>query len=201
MKIRVISGSREELGKIFDKATKLRYKAYLEMGFTSQNKDQTIQDSYDDSARHFIALEENEVVGTISLITGKLPLESIFSEEKRDLMRKSKVKKAVELSRFAIEKDYRVNKSKKFSKTVSFALYKKVYLHLLLKRIKLVLVVVHPMYVEKYTSQFNFEKYGEVKDYEGAQGNPAVLLYQTRSAFWKSIRKLLKKTIENKIKQ
>ena len=191
--IKIISGKKKEIPReIYENMLKLRYKAYLEKEFIKKNKEKIYGDEYDEKAMHFIALDDGKVVGALGIIHDKLPLEAIFKEEKKELMKKLKAKKAIEFSKLAVDPKYRIGdrKIKDKNKFVSFKIYKKVYKYLFKKRIDLFLIAVNPCYAKRYEKS-GFKKYGKQKDYPRVENNPAVLMYQTRFMFFKVLLKKL----------
>jgi N-acyl-L-homoserine lactone synthetase len=65
---------------------RLRYKAYLEKGYISENPSKVMSDEWDELAEttHFVALQKGKIVGAVRLVpdsvTG-LPMERVFPEE------------------------------------------------------------------------------------------------------------------------
>lgn len=182
MPIKIIQGTKNQLGSLFDKVAKLRYKIYLEECFVKKNKKRIFSDKYDENAIHFLALDDDRVVGSLTLIEEKLPLESIYSKEKNDLIMQFKSKRPVELSRFVVEKDYRIGNRKveSYGRFVSLKLFKEAYKYIIFSRIDLILISVNPKYEERYEKRYNFRRYGIQKNYPKANNNPAVLMYQRR---------------------
>lgn len=185
--MKIIKGYKHELGVRFEDAARIRYDAYLQMHFIKENNQKSLQDTYDNTALHYLAIENQEVVGTISIISPPLPLSKLFQEEVGRLIKQYKAKKIVELSRFAVLPNYQVKNS---SNPASPRLFRAVYFTLFLRRVDLVLAVVHPKYVSRYKN-YGFKTYGKVKSYPKMEDNPAVLLYQTK----KDLHKLIKKEL------
>jgi len=65
---------------------RLRYKAYLEKGYISENSSKVMSDEWDDSTQtiHLVAVHQKRIVGAVRLVpdsvTG-LPMERVFPEE------------------------------------------------------------------------------------------------------------------------
>ena len=191
MNLKIISGTKDEIDKeTFNEMIKLRYKIYLETGFIKKNDLKTYSDRFDENDTiHFIAKDKDKVIGSISLMINELPLEEIYKDEKNELIKKTRSKKIVEISRFVIDKDYRIKDKdvkdvKDYDKYIAFRFYKKIYFYLIKKRIKLVMITVHPKYEQRYIKHYNFRTYGELKYYPKVDNNPAILMYQTRAMLY-----------------
>ncbi|MFA5856229.1 MAG: GNAT family N-acyltransferase [Candidatus Pacearchaeota archaeon] len=184
-KIRIIQGKKSSIPKeYFIEMLKLRHEIYRKVGFIKKNKSLTYTDSYDDDAFHIIAIDNNKVIGSLSIISNNLPLELIFKKEKEELVNRYHAKKVVEISRFVISEEYRIGKDKDkmddYNKFVSLKLIKFAYRYILKKRINLILITVHPKFKKRYIDKYNFKCYGNQKDYPSVENNPAILMYQTR---------------------
>ena len=201
MKIKILSGKEKDIpSNIFDSALKLRYKIYLEEGFIQENKEEKDYDDYDKEATHFIALDEdkeNQVVGYLRLLE-KMPLSSIFGEEVEKIKHKNNYTRPVELSRFVIEKNYRINRKiiENYEDFVSFLLFKEVYKTLLSSGVDSIFIAVHPRYESRYKKYYNFKRYGEKKNYPLVKNNQAILLYNDIKKSLESLEKKNKKVYE-----
>ncbi|MBS3071753.1 GNAT family N-acetyltransferase [Candidatus Pacearchaeota archaeon] len=179
-KLKVVVGREKNIPKhIFNEVLKLRYQTYLEEGFIKSNKEKKDYDENDKHAVHFIALDGEKVVGTLRLISGKLPLGSIYSKEIKELKELKKCKNAVELSRFSVDEKYRLGTGgyETMKMLVSLNLVKKAVEYMTINNIDLLLIVVHPKYEERYKKFYGLLRYGEEKSYSKVEGNPAVLMY------------------------
>lgn len=195
--IKIISGKKYVLPeKYFNGLIKLRYLVYLDSGFIKKNKEKTYTDAYDNEADHFIAINEDKVIGGLSIIYNNLPLEIIFKDEKEELIKKFKSRRVIELSRFVIEKKFRINKNvvKNYNNFLSFKLFKKAYKMILKNRINLVLICVHPKYKERYEKYYGFKQYGKVKSYPKVENNPGLLMYQTKGMIYRLLLKNITKS-------
>ena len=183
-KIKIISGRKEEIDKdIFYEALKLRYRSYFNEGLINQNKEKTLVDESDDKSYHFIALDGDKVVGCISIIEGVRPLQSIFGKEKKEVMKKTSSREAVEISRFAVDEKYRIGNKKVANSFgfVSLLLLKEMANCVIKSAIDIILITIHPKNKERYEKFYGFVQYGKEKNYLRANNNPAILLYLRKS--------------------
>lgn len=198
MTIKILSGTRKKLGEhVFEEISKIRYEAYLEERFIKKNKRKEFSDQYDSGAIHFAAINDRDgkVIGCLSAISGKdLPSMSIFNEEIKHLINKYGARKPVELSRFAVKKEYRIGDRtvNDYGKFASLKLFKAVYRYLFLHGKDLVIISVNPKYVERYEKKYGFKTFGKQKKYPKANNNPAILMYQRRIDYIKLIIKNIK---------
>ncbi len=180
--IRIISGFYNEIDKgILKQVFRLRYRVYLEEGFLVANKSKIDKDKYDKKAYHVIALDNGKVVGCLRILNRDLACIKIFKKEIRLIKKKKKWKRVVELSRFVIDEDYRINKKQKrnqYNIVVAFELIKQAYKFIFYNKIQGVFVVVNPRHVKRYKKYYRFKQYGKVKPFSDVNNNPAVLMYQ-----------------------
>lgn len=178
--IKVIYGFYKEIDKeILKKVFRLRYKIYLEEGFLVANKLKSDKDDYDKDAYHVIALDNKKVVGCLRILTKDLACKKIFNKEIKKIKNKNKWERVAELSRFVIDKKYRINKNKsKYQGMVAFELIKQAYRFIFSHNIQAVFVVVNPRHVKRYKKYYRFKTYGDVKPFSDVNNNPAVLMYQ-----------------------
>lgn len=182
--IRIISGFYNEIDKkILQGVFRLRYKVYLEEGFLVANNSKIDKDEYDKEAYHVIALDNDKVVGCLRILTKNLACIKIFEKEIQLIRNKKNWKRVVELSRFVIDKKYRIDKKirrkKEYKGIVAFELIKQAYRFIFSKRIQGVFVVVNPRHVQRYKKYYKFKTYGMVKPFSDVNDNPAVLMYQS----------------------
>lgn len=181
--IRIISGFSKDISDdILEKTFRLRYKIYLEEGFLKSNRLKIDKDKYDKFAFHIIALDGKKVIGCLRILFRELACKKIFKKEIEMIKKKKRWEKVVELSRFVIDKNYRIDKKlgnkKKYEGVVAFELIKQAYKFIFLRKIQGVFVVVNPKHIDRYFNYYRFKSYGVVKPFSEVNDAPAVLMYQ-----------------------
>lgn len=177
--MRILYGKKEQIPENYlKKAMALRYKIYNEEGFIQKGKKDDF-DKFDLDAIHFVALDGESVVGYVRLLQN-MPLLSLYNEEVETIVKNKGFKKAIEFSRFVVEKDKRIKKDSKdnYSFFVSMLVLKAAYNYIVKNKFDSVFVVVNPRHLERYKKFYYFEQYGAQKDYVDVAGNPALLMYQ-----------------------
>ena len=166
-----VANTLEEREAVFN----LGYKVYLEKGFTNENANERLIQSYDANSETVILIVQDQnknLAGSVTLVfdgNSKLPAEKIYGDEIGTL--KSSGNKMVELSRLVISPEYRHSKEilvLLFNYLAIYSYHVKKYTHLV--------VEVNPRHKNYYNMLLCFEEIGGEKPCPSVQNAPANLL-------------------------
>lgn len=164
-----------------NEASHLVYREYLKRGYCGENLEKMHSSPflYQPRSRTFILKEKEKLVGTVGLIpdfVSGLPMESIFSDEIRELRMKGRT--LAEVGFLALDTEHfgrsRFSLSNLRKLTASFKLFKALFDHArFVTQVTDLLIAVHPKHETLYR-YLKFERMGEVKPYPGACNKPAL---------------------------
>lgn len=132
-----------------EKVCKLRYQVYcVERGYEPQNTSEIETDEYDDYATHFLAIDHNnKPVGTLRAIQENpkgYPMDTDFPLT--EYIRERGISRAVEISRFTIDKDV----EPKYRREIAFGLFKCLYDYCDTTGTRDIFSTTQPKVIEKY---------------------------------------------------
>lgn len=151
-------------------AFRLGYAEYLKKGYIDENQYQVLMNNFDlsDDTLTIVAYHGNKEVGTLTVNTQKvLPFQEIFS---CDIV-KDKNFKGAELTRLAIDEDYRNQKD------ILLGMFNLAFIHAkFIKNCSHLAIEVNPRHVKFYQRFLGFEPVAENANCPRVRGAPAVLL-------------------------
>lgn len=164
-----IASGREELTAAFG----LVYKAYLQAGLSTRHPYQMRVTPYHllPTTEVFIALQEGEVIGTMSLVRDGelgLPMEAVYGEEV------AKRRKRYHLGEVSCLADHR--KGQRRSVPVVLSLMSLMAQCAKSRGVDQLMIAVHPRHAKFYQRFAAFEPIGELKSYGAVCDNPAVAM-------------------------
>jgi hypothetical protein len=155
------------------------YKEYTARGYCPPNPAEMLFSHYCflPQSRTFVTSERGHVTGTVTAIPDSLaglPMESIFRQEVNQLRNSGRVG---EVSLLAVDQEatgqnlFSLADFKKHS--LSFSLFKMIFHYFRVSGLTDILIAVHPKHTMLYR-YMSFEPLGDVRDYQKAEGNPAI---------------------------
>lgn len=163
-----------------NQAYRIVYEGYVHRGYCKENESGLHYNYFSllPSSRTFLLEMDGRVVGTISLIVDSpcgLPMEQLFTGEIGRFRKEGR--KLAEVSLLAL--DHHAFGHKSFTLTdmrklaASFRLFKMMLRYAQFIGITDLMIAMHPKHKELY-SYLTFETIGPVRNYAGAEGNPAL---------------------------
>jgi hypothetical protein len=159
-----------------ESAFRLAYQVYLEKGYIKNNANEWMIQPYDANPETITLIvqdDQKQIAGTITLVfseSTKLPAERIYSDEIASL--KAKSDKMVEISRLAINPEYR-NSKEVMQLLINYLMIYSSYV----KNYTSLVIQVNPRHVCYYKTLLKFDEIGTEKACPSVQNAPAILLH------------------------